>query len=140
MGVFNDAKRAVEKALEIDSKYVKAYAKKGDIESFMKEYHKAMESYKMGLQLEPDNSLCKAGLQKTMMKIQEANMSGEQDKERAAHAMADPEIQAILSDPTIRQVLTDFQENPKFAQQAMGDAGIRSKIEKLIAAGVLQVK
>jgi stress-induced-phosphoprotein 1 len=55
--------------------------------------------------------------------------------------MADPEIQAILSDPTIRQVLTDFQENPKFAQQAVqNDKDIRSKIEKLIAAGVLQVK
>lgn len=34
-------------ALELDSKYVKAWAKKGDIEFFMKEYHKALDSYKM---------------------------------------------------------------------------------------------
>lgn len=141
MGVFNDAKKAVEKSLELDKTYVKAWAKKGDIEFFMKEYHKSMDSYKAGLQLEPDNSLCKQGLQKTMMKIQALNMSGEEDKERSAHAMADPEIQAILTDPTIRQVLTDFQQNPKFAQEAMmNDASIRAKIEKLIAAGVLQVK
>jgi len=33
--------------LELDSKYVKAWAKKGDIEFFMKEYHKALDSYKM---------------------------------------------------------------------------------------------
>jgi stress-induced-phosphoprotein 1 len=72
-------------------------------------------------------------------KIQEAN-SGEVDKERTAHAMADPEIQQILNDPTIRQVLTDFQENPKYAQQAMADPHIRAKIEKLVSAGVLQVK
>jgi hypothetical protein len=65
---------------------------------------------------------------------------GEVDKERSAHALADPEIQFILNDPSVRQVLTDFQENPKFAQQAMGDPVIRAKIEKLIAAGVLQVK
>ena len=71
--------------------------------------------------------------------IQEAN-SGEVDKERTAHAMADPEIQQILNDPTIRQVLTDFQENPKYAQQAMADPHIRAKIEKLVSAGVLQVK
>jgi len=141
MGVFNDAKKSVEKALELDKTYVKAWAKKGDIEFFMKEYHKSMDSYKAGLALEPDNSLCKQGLQKTMMKVQEENMTGTHDKERSAHAMADPEIQAILSDPTIRQVLTDFQENPKFAQQAVqNDKDIRSKIEKLIAAGVLQVK
>lgn len=34
-------------ALELDNKYVKAWAKKGDIEFFMKEYHKALDSYKM---------------------------------------------------------------------------------------------
>jgi len=140
MGVWADAKKEVEKSLELDKTYVKAWAKKGDIEFFMKEYHKSMDSYKAGLQLEPDNSLCRQGLQKTIGKINEGS-SAEEDKERAAHAMADPEIQAILSDPSIRQVLTDFQENPKFAQQAMqGDADIRRKIEKLVAAGVLQVK
>lgn len=36
-------------AIELDPKYVKAWAKKGDIEFFMKEYHRAMESYKKGL-------------------------------------------------------------------------------------------
>lgn len=96
-----------------------------------------MDSYRAGLQIEPNNALCTQGLQKVMQKINEQQGP---DAERSAHAMADPEIQAILSDPTIRQVLTDFQENPKFAQQAMGDPGIRSKIERLIAAGVLQVK
>lgn len=34
-------------ALALDPKYVKAWAKKGDIEFFMKEYHKALDSYKM---------------------------------------------------------------------------------------------
>jgi len=140
MGVFNDAKRMVEKSLELDKTYVKAWAKKGDIEFFMKEYHKSMESYKAGLQLEPENSLCKQGLQKTISKINEANMDGSVDKERQAHAMADPEIQQILQDPSIRQILTDFQENPAYAQKAMSDPAIRSKIDKLISAGIIQVK
>ena len=53
--------------------------------------------------------------------------------------MADPEIQNILNDPSIRQVLTYFQENPAYAQRALaGDASFRAKVEKLIAAGVLQ--
>ena len=99
-----------------------------------------MDSYRAGLALEPDNSLCKAGVAKVQGAIQEANWKGH-DQERAAHAMADPEIQAILQDPSIRQVLTDFQENPAHAQRALaGDASIRTKIEKLVAAGVLQVK
>ena len=63
------------------------------------------------------------------------------DAERQAHAMADPEIQQILSDMTIRQLLQDFQENPQHANMVMQkDATIRAKIEKLIHAGVLQVK
>ena len=139
MMLLNDAKRHVEKALELDKTYVKAWAKKGDIEFFMKEYHKSMDSYKAGLQLEPDNSLCKQGLSKTIAKINEA--SGEEmDAERVAHARADPEIQNILSDPTIQQVLRDFQENPQHANKAMSDKNIRGKIEKLIAAGILAVK
>ena len=52
--------------------------------------------------------------------------------------MADPEIQNILNDPVIRQVLQDFNENPNAANQAMMDPTVRSKIEKLVASGILQ--
>jgi stress-induced-phosphoprotein 1 len=48
--------------------------------------------------------------------------------------------QAILSDPMIQQVLRDFQENPTHANKAMSDPGVRAKIEKLIASGILAVK
>ena len=137
MGLFNDAKREVEKSLELDKTYVKAWAKKGDIEAFMKEYHKAMESYKAGLAVEPDNALCKQGLQQVIMKIN-TSQSEEDIKQRQAHAMADPEIQPDSADPAIRQILQDMQENPTYAQQAMSDASIRAKIEKLVAAGILQ--
>lgn len=139
MGLFNDAKREVEKSLDIDKTYVKAWAKKGDIEVFMKEYHKAMESYKCGLQLEPDNRLCRDGLNTVTMKIN-TSQSAEDQQQRQAHAMADPEIQSILQDPSVRQTLQDMQENPAYGQQAMNDPTIRAKIEKLVAAGVLQVK
>lgn len=84
MGLFNDAKKEVEKCLEIDKTYVKAWAKKGDIEFFMKEYHKAMDSYRAGLQIEPDNALCRQGIQKTIEKI---NSAQGPDSERQAHAM-----------------------------------------------------
>lgn len=139
---FNGAKNQVEKSLELDDKYVKAWAKKGDIEFFMKEYHRALESYKTGLAIEPDNKLCKDGLAKTQAQIQmsQYNETDEQRAQRQAHAMADPEIQMILQDPMVRQVLQDAQENPMGLQRAMADATMKSKIEKLIAAGVLSFK
>lgn len=137
---FNAARTQIEKSLEIDPKYVKAWAKKGDVEFFMKEYHKALESYQKGLELDPNSQLCKEGFQKTQMKIYEANSSAP-DAERQAHAMADPEIQQILSDMSVRQLLQDFQENPQHAQMVMAkDKDLAAKINKLVAAGVLQVR
>jgi len=136
IGDFQGAKRATEKALELDPKYVKAYGKRGDLEFHAKEYHKAMESYKKGLAVDPANAACKAGLQK----VQTAIAAGGDDAERRAHAMADPEIQAILQDPEVRTVLQTLSTQPDKAQAALADATVRAKIDKLIASGILQVK
>jgi hypothetical protein len=57
-----------------------------------------------------------------------------------ACCLSDPEIQAIVRDPTISKVLQDMQNSPQTAQAAMRDPHIRKQIEKLIAAGVLGVK
>jgi len=137
---FNGAKREIEVAIDLDGKYVKAWARKGDIEVVMKENHKALESYKMGLTLDPTHASCKEGLRKVTASINygQANMSEEERKERAAHAMADPEIQSILQDPIINQVLRDFNDNPTAANDAMRDTTVRAKIEKLIAGGIIQ--
>lgn len=138
---FNAAKKHIDVALEIDPKYVKAFARKGDIHVLMKENHKALEAYRKGCELDPSNTACKEGLQKVtaMINYGAQNMTEEEKRERAEHGMADPEIQGILSDPVIRQILQDFQQNPQAAQQAMQNQSVKAKIEKLIAAGVLQV-
>ena len=137
---FNGAKREVEVALDLDPKYVKAWARKGEIEMLLKENHKAMDSFRKGLEIEPNNQACVDGLRKVsaMINYGSATMSEDERKERAAHAMADPEIQNILMDPIIQQILQDFQHNPKAANEAMRDATVRKKIEKLIASGVVQ--
>lgn len=139
---FSGAKRHVETALDLDPQYVKAWARKGDIESYMKEYHKAQDSYKKGLALDPENTACKEGLKKCLIAISygRQNMTDEEKKEQAAHAMADPEIQGILQDPVMQQVLKDLQENPAAGQQALNDPIMRSKLEKLIAAGIIETR
>jgi stress-induced-phosphoprotein 1 len=63
------AKREIEKALDIDPQYVKAWARKGDIEIIMKENHKAMERYKKGQLLDPTSTSCKEGLIKVSQLI-----------------------------------------------------------------------
>ena len=76
---------------------------------------------------------------KVVMLIQnQSHATSGNDEERLRHAMADPEIQAIMRDPNIQQVLRDLQENPAAGQAALTDPDIMSKIQKLIAAGVLK--
>jgi stress-induced-phosphoprotein 1 len=139
---FSGAQRQIETALDLDPQYVKAWARKGDIEMYMKEYHKAQESYKKGLMLDADNTACKDGLRKCLIAISygRSNMTDEEKKEQAAHSMADPEIQAILHDPVMQQVLKDLQENPASGQQALKDPMMRAKLEKLIAAGIIETR
>lgn len=113
----NGTKREIEVALDIDPKYVKAWAQKGDNEVLMKESHNVMENYKKGLMLDSSNKTCWEGLQKVTAQVTQGstNMTEEEWKERASHAMADPEIQIILMDPMINQVLKGFNENPNAA-------------------------
>merc|ERR1712054_347046 len=121
-------------------KFVKGWSRKAAIHLFLKEFHKSMDCYNMVLELEPDNADAKANLELVITKINEANQSGEADPERQKRAMADPEIQAILGDPQMRSILQEMQTDPKKANAAMSDPDIGAKLQKLIAAGVLQVR
>jgi stress-induced-phosphoprotein 1 len=38
------------------------------------------------------------------------------------------------------QVLTDFQENPKAAQEHMKNPMVMGRIQKLVSAGIVQVR
>ena len=120
--------------------FVKGWSRKAGIHFYLKEYHKAMDSYNEILKLEPENEEAKAGLDNVVHHVNAQSQSGEVDQERQARAMADPEIQAILGDAQMRSILSEMQTDPKKAQAAMSDPSISAKLQKLIAAGVLQVR
>jgi len=128
-----------EAILKIDPKFVKAYIRKGKIQQFLKQYHKALDTFKQGLDLDPTNSELLQAKQETMMAISRDMSSDQADPERAKEALKDPEIQRILRDPTINKVLQDMQSDPKVGQKALRDPDVASKIEKLIAAGILRI-
>merc|ERR1711988_26931 len=124
----------------MDPSFIKGWSRKAGIHFFLKEYHKAMDAYNEILKHEPENEEAKSGLDMVIAKINESSQGGEVDKERQARAMADPEIQGILGDPQMRSILNEMQTDPKKAQAAMNDPAISAKLQKLIAAGVLQVR
>uniref|UniRef100_A0ACD5USW8 Uncharacterized protein n=1 Tax=Avena sativa TaxID=4498 RepID=A0ACD5USW8_AVESA len=132
-----------EKCIELDPTFSKGYTRKGAIQFFMKEYDKAMETYQEGLKHDPSNQELLDGVKRCIQQINKANrgeLNPEELKERQGKAMQDPEIQNILTDPVMRQVLIDFQENPKAAQEHLKNPGVKQKIQKLVSAGIVQMK
>lgn len=75
----------------------------------------------------------------TLGRFATGQASAEEIKERQARSLAEPEIQAILKDPIMQQVLQDFQEDPRAAQRHLKNPAIMQKINKLVAAGIIQV-
>ena len=134
------ALKDAETCVGMEPTFVKGWSRKASIHYYLKEYHKAMDCYNEILRLEPDNAEAKSGLEQVIAFVNAQSQSGEVDKERQARAMADPEIQAILGDAQMRSILSEMQTDPKKAQAAMNDPTISAKLQKLIAAGVLQVR
>jgi len=138
-----DGLKDAEKCIELKPDFGKGYSRKGNIQFFMKEYDKAMESYKQGLEVDPDSEEMKDGLQRCVQQISRfarGEATEAELEERRKRAMADPEIQQILTDPVIAQVLKDFESDPRGAQQHLRNPEIMTKLNKLITAGIVKVQ
>ncbi|GMH26629.1 hypothetical protein Nepgr_028472 [Nepenthes gracilis] len=143
LGALPEGLKDAEKCIELEPTFAKGYTRKGAIQFFMKEYDKALETYQQGLKHDVNNQELLDGVKRCVEQINKASrggLSADELKERQAKAMQDPEIQNILTDPVMRQVLMDFQENPKAAQEHMKNPMVMNKIQKLVAAGIVQTK
>ncbi|CAA0820581.1 Hsp70-Hsp90 organizing protein 3 [Striga hermonthica] len=143
LGAMPEGLKDAEKCIELDPTFSKGYTRKGAVQFFMKEYEKALETYQEGLKHDPRNPELLDGVRRCVEQINKASrgdLSPEELKERQAKAMQDPEIQNILTDPVMSQVLVDLQENPRAAQEHMKNPLVMNKIQKLINAGIVQMR
>jgi len=143
LGALPEAEKDADKCIELKPDFAKGYSRKAHAQFLTKEYTKAMKTYELGLKQDPESAELKQGIQRCLQQLGAANrgeLNEDELKERQARAMADPEIQGILTDPVMRQVLQDFQDNPKAAQEHMKHPEIMEKIQKLVAAGIVQTR
>mmetsp|Transcript_2032 Transcript_2032/g.3172 ORF Transcript_2032/g.3172 Transcript_2032/m.3172 type:complete len:580 (+) Transcript_2032:75-1814(+) len=143
LGAYPDGVKAADKCIELEPSFAKGYSRKGTLQFLMKEYEKAMETFGAGLKHEPDNEELLEGSNKcvdAISRFASGQASTEEIKDRQARSMADPEIQNILKDPVMMQVLRDFQEDAKGSQHHLKSPEVMAKINKLVAAGIIQVK
>jgi len=129
-----------DKSLEINATFVKAWIRKGQCHHWLKQYHKAIDAYDNGLKHDPNNEEIKQGIISTTTAIRVQNQQGVTEEQRN-RAMQDPEIQKILRDPGVQKVLETFQSNPQEASRMLSlNPTIRSKIDKLVSAGVVSYR
>lgn len=123
-----------EECIKIDSKFVKAYLRKGAVLMALKEIGKAREAYTCALDLDPDCGEAEEGLEKCMMD----NMSNPDAARK--NAMRDPEIMKILNDPAMRIILEQAQQNPKALMEHLQNPEVAAKFQKLVESGIVGLK
>jgi len=127
-----------EKCLEMNPNFARAYSRKGLLLYLKKDYVKAMEAYERGLKLDPESKELKDGLNAVIEAFNKQQTSAP-DEESIKRAMQDPEIQAIVSDPVMRQILDDMKNDPRAAAEHMKNPVIKAKVLKLASAGIIRL-
>ena len=138
----DDAIKDCDTCLSIMPTFVRAYYRKGNAYLMRKQYNLAMQTFEEGLKIDPQNTDCLEGKQRTAYKMQEmatGQTNQEDQDETAKRAMADPEIQAIMQDSYMQLVLSNMQKDPAKIQEYMADPTIANKINKLVTSGILRV-
>eukprot|EP00882_Tetradesmus_deserticola_P003191 GHRQ01003382.1.p1 GENE.GHRQ01003382.1~~GHRQ01003382.1.p1 ORF type:complete len:345 (+),score=190.36 GHRQ01003382.1:139-1173(+) len=143
LGAYPEGLKAADRCVELAPDFVKGYSRKGALQFFMKDFEKAMATYEAGLKHEPDNAELKEGIMRCLQaidRIAHGDATDEEIKDRQARGMADPDVQNILMDPIMRQVLDDFQTDPRAARHHLQNPDIHRKISKLVSAGIIQLR
>ncbi|KAF3085566.1 Hsp90 cochaperone [Orbilia oligospora] len=129
------------KAIELDPGFMRAHIRLAQGYFGLKEYNKVLDA--LAAATEADRELkhtreIEELSQKTMgiMYTAHENETEEQARERIQR---DPEIVSIISDPIMQTILNQAKNDPMALQEHMRNPTVRTKIQKLIAAGVIRL-
>ncbi|TFY60717.1 hypothetical protein EVG20_g7325 [Dentipellis fragilis] len=139
---FPEALKDAEEAIKVDPTFVKAYIRKSTVHFAMRDYTKAMDAIQEATEHD-DDAKHTSEIQSQMFKIQQAlsqQRAGESDQEALERAMRDPEVAGIMNDPVMQSILQQAQSNPQALQDHMKNPTVKSKIMKLINAGIIKTR
>ncbi|XP_017481576.1 PREDICTED: stress-induced-phosphoprotein 1-like [Rhagoletis zephyria] len=123
-----------EECIRLEPTFVKGYIRKGYALMATKELSKAQSAFQKALELDENNKEAIDGFRKCALS------SSDNPDEVRKRAMADPEIQSILSDPAMRIILEQMQSDPKALQEHLKNPDIQTKIYKLIESGLISIR
>ncbi|KAI5467472.1 hypothetical protein BGZ63DRAFT_449603 [Mariannaea sp. PMI_226] len=131
-------------AIKNDPTFIRAYLRKAQAYHGMRKYSECVDACDEAhvVDQEHHKSANAREIEQQQQKALSAmysardNETEEQTRERL---MNDPEIMSIMQDPVMQSILQQAQTNPAALQEHMRNPQVRSKVQKLIAAGVIRV-
>ena len=137
---FNEASVDCEEAIRLDPNYVKAYVRKGALQTAMKKHNEALATLAKASKLDTDKKNAAEILQLQQKCISSMRSQSDlSDDEVSKRAEANPEIMAIMNDPVMRSILQQMQNDPRAINEHMKNPIVATKLQKLMDAGVIRV-
>lgn len=130
-----------DEAIKRDPKFIKAYLRKAQALFGMKEYNRCIDVCEEAMQHDTDGRNAREieEQQRKALEAQYEARAGETEEETSARIQRDPEIMSILTDPVMQSILQQAKSDPAALQEHMKNPGVRGKIQKLVAAGVIRM-
>ncbi|KEY68445.1 hypothetical protein S7711_01219 [Stachybotrys chartarum IBT 7711] len=131
-------------AIKKDPKFIRAYIRKAQAYFGMRKYSECVDACTEAQEVDMayHNGANAREIEQQQQKAYNAMYSArdsETEEQTRERLMNDPEIMSIMQDPVMQSILQQAQSDPKALQEHMRNPSVRTKIQKLMAAGVIRV-
>jgi stress-induced-phosphoprotein 1 len=131
-------------AIKKDPTFIRAYIRKAQAYFGMRKYSECVDACSEAQLVDQEhhkgaNAREIEGQQQKAYSAMYSARDNESEDQTRDRLMKDPEIMGIMQDPVMQSILQQAQSDPMALQEHMKNPGVRSKIQKLMAAGVIRV-
>ncbi|KAM0343207.1 hypothetical protein ACHAPU_008800 [Fusarium lateritium] len=141
---FPSALEDCDLAIKKDSTFIRAYIRKAQAYFGMRKYSECVDACTEAQEIDRQhhNGANAREIEQQQQKAFSAMYSArdnETEDQTRERLNKDPEIMSLMQDPVMQSILQQAQSDPAALQEHMKNPGVRSKVQKLIAAGVIRV-
>ena len=138
----SEAEKDADECIKRDPNFLKAYIRKAQVFLAKRETSKAIDMLNFVREKDTDKKL-EVEVQQQLMKCY-AGISNAQnnasDEEIMNNARNNPEVAQILSDPVMRSILEQMQNDPNAARDHLKNPIVAAKIRTLVDAGIIRLQ
>ncbi|KAK6338727.1 Hsp90 cochaperone [Orbilia brochopaga] len=129
------------KAIELDPSFMRAHIRLAQGYLGLKEYNKVLDALAAATEADKEGKHTREieDLSQKTMNTMYAAHENETEEQARERIQRDPEIVSIISDPIMQTILNQAKSDPMALQEHMRNPTVRTKIQKLIAAGVIRL-